>query len=75
MSNLSEQLLLEIQEIPQHRQTQAPLMDQLDALANIANRFGLYDAADYLIGPTAEERRRQHGLHDDEAVSEVPVSD
>lgn len=31
-------------------QTQAPLNDQLAALIPIANKLGLYDAADYLQG-------------------------
>lgn len=34
--------------IPQQRQSQAALNDQLFDLAHVANRLGLYDAADYL---------------------------
>ena len=34
--------------VPQQIQTQSPLNDQLHALIDVANRLGLYEAADYL---------------------------
>lgn len=39
---------LDIDKIPQFRQTQRALSDQLADLMDLANHFGLYDAADYL---------------------------
>ena len=34
--------------IPKQHQSQQSLNDQLRALVSVANRLGLYDAADYL---------------------------
>lgn len=45
---VGEMIMLQIEDIPQHKQTQASLVAQLYALRMIANRFGLYDAADWL---------------------------
>lgn len=39
-----------IKDLPRHAQTQVPLNDQLTMLMDVANRLGLYDAADYLRG-------------------------
>lgn len=45
MRIVSEEVL---KSIPQQRQTQAALNDQLFDLIAVANRLGLYDAADFL---------------------------
>ena len=34
--------------VPQQHQSQQSLNDQLRALVSVANKLGLYDAADYL---------------------------
>jgi hypothetical protein len=39
-----------IKNLPRHSQTQVALNDQLVMLMDVANRVGLYDAADYLRG-------------------------
>ena len=38
----------DLQHIPQRDQTQRALQDQLRDLIEIANRLGLYDAADFI---------------------------
>jgi hypothetical protein len=53
-----EILASEIEEIPQHKQAQVSLVDQLNALYAIANRYGLYDAADFIAGPSTVMQRR-----------------
>lgn len=45
-----------IRSLPNLTQTQEPLRDQLMSLAAIANRLGLYDAADFVIERLKEEK-------------------
>ena len=42
--------------VPKIAQSQASLKDQLNKLLRLANKFGLYDAADYL---TADKKRSE----------------
>lgn len=48
MSNLRTMSVDHMQAIPGLAQTQAPLNDQLLDLIEVAQRLGMYDAADYL---------------------------
>jgi hypothetical protein len=50
--NTFEELLTNI---PQQKQTQASLQDQLEKLYTIANKCGLYDAADYISARLNED--------------------
>lgn len=45
--------------IPQQPQTQSSTEDQLETLYAIANRLGLYDAADYLMKVRPEKKLNQ----------------
>jgi hypothetical protein len=40
--------------VPKQHQSQQSLNDQLRALVGVANRLGLYDAADYLKEKTSK---------------------
>lgn len=44
MEHINEAMKL----VPKQHQSQQSLNDQLRALVSVANRLGLYDAADYL---------------------------
>ncbi len=40
----------DVKSLPRFNQTQRALQDQLTDLMDVANRIGMYDAADYLRG-------------------------
>lgn len=51
-----KQIYTVLNQIPQQPQSQAALEDQLHLLKVIANRFGLYDAADFIDPDKKTER-------------------
>lgn len=53
--SVGEIVMSEIDAIPQHKQTQASITAQLTALSIVANRFGMYDAADFIMRTLVED--------------------
>jgi hypothetical protein len=56
--------MIDIQKLPQMHQTQDPLNDQLKDLISVANRLGLYDAADVVEKLLKNDKKNEkYGCH------------